>query len=188
MTQSQSPEAEVTVIEAIRSGDRYAFGVFVKKHDAWVRGIVFGVLGNQEYQDDVIQRIWTTAWQRISELRDVTRWRPWLYQLARNAAIDAGRAVTRRRRLGIVSQLDDGMVAAPASPDGSMVCEESHRRVMAAIQSLPALYREPFIMRHINGWGYREIAEVMDMPADSVETRLVRARRFLREALKGERE
>ena len=38
-------------------------------------------------------------------------------------------------------------------------------------------------MRHLNGWSYRQIAEVMGMPVDSVETRLVRARRFLRASL-----
>jgi RNA polymerase sigma-70 factor (ECF subfamily) len=56
--------------------------------------------------------------------------------------------------------------------------------VLEAIQALPALYREPFVMRHLNGWTYSEIADVMGMPVDSVETRLVRARRFLRESLK----
>ncbi len=56
--------------------------------------------------------------------------------------------------------------------------------VLKAIQALPALYREPFVLRHLQGWTYKEIAEVMDMRVDSVETRLVRARRFLRETLK----
>ena len=56
--------------------------------------------------------------------------------------------------------------------------------MLAAIQSLPALYREPFVLRHLSGWSYAEIAEVMGMPVDSVETRLVRARRLLRASLK----
>jgi RNA polymerase sigma-70 factor (ECF subfamily) len=55
---------------------------------------------------------------------------------------------------------------------------------LRAIQALPVLYREPFVLRHLQGWTYKEIAEVMDMRVDSVETRLVRARRFLRERLK----
>ena len=56
--------------------------------------------------------------------------------------------------------------------------------VLEAIRALPALYREPFVLRHLNDWSYQEIGDVMGMPVDSVETRLVRARRFLREALK----
>ena len=49
---------------------------------------------------------------------------------------------------------------------------------------MPVLYREPFVLRHVSGWSYKEIAAVLDLAVDSVETRLVRARRFLRESLK----
>jgi RNA polymerase sigma-70 factor (ECF subfamily) len=56
---------------------------------------------------------------------------------------------------------------------------------MDAIAGLPALYREPFVLRHLENWGYQQIAETMGMPAASVETRLVRARQLLREALTG---
>jgi RNA polymerase sigma-70 factor (ECF subfamily) len=66
------------------------------------------------------------------------------------------------------------------------VGSEEHRTVLAAIEALPALYREPFVLRHVSGLSYKEIAEVMAMPVDSIETRLVRARRLLREALKAQ--
>jgi RNA polymerase sigma-70 factor (ECF subfamily) len=62
--------------------------------------------------------------------------------------------------------------------------DEQHGEVLNAVRALPALYREPFVLRHLNNWTYQEIADVMGMPVDSVETRLVRARRLLREALK----
>jgi RNA polymerase sigma-70 factor (ECF subfamily) len=71
-----------------------------------------------------------------------------------------------------------------SSPDRNVVGREQHQEVLAAVQALPALYREPFVLRHVAGWSYKEIAGVMGMPVDSVETRLVRARRFLRESLK----
>jgi RNA polymerase sigma-70 factor (ECF subfamily) len=60
---------------------------------------------------------------------------------------------------------------------------ERQDRVLSAIQGLPAIYREPFVLRHLNDWSYQQIADLMGLPVDSVETRLVRARRLLREAL-----
>ena len=66
-----------------------------------------------------------------------------------------------------------------------MVRSETHQRVLNAIAGLPEIYREPFVLRHLEDWSYKQIAEAMDMPVDTVETRLVRARRLLREALKG---
>lgn len=179
-------DAEQPVIEAIQAGDQYAFAELVQRHGSWVRAVVFGVLGRSDTVDDVVQQVWTSVWQRINELRDPSRWRPWLYRMTRNAALDAGREISRRRRLQ-VRATDDAIgrqrSRGPTTDDAAS--SEQHEAVMAAITGLPVLYREPFVLRHVNGWGYRQIAEVMDMPVDSVETRLVRARRLLREALKG---
>ena len=176
-------DPEETVVEAIRQGDRFAFSELVGRHGQWVRGVVFGVLGDPDRTDDVTQQVWFLFWQRVGELRDVSRWRPWLYRLARNAALDDGRGVSRRRKNTQNWQNDESRPVRAAAADASLDKDERHAAVLAAIQSLPALYREPFVLRHLNGWSYRQIADVMEMPADSVETRLVRARRLLRESL-----
>lgn len=183
MAQQEGFDAEEPVIEAIRAGDRYAFGEFMRRHNRWVVGVIYGVLGEHDGVEDVAQQAWTAVWRRAGELRDVKRWRPWLYRLTRNAAIDAGRDMTRRRgRMRVVAE--DGEAASGDTPDCHLSGHEQHGEVLAAVQALPALYREPFVLRHLNGWSYREIAEVMGMPIDSVETRLVRARRLLRDCLR----
>lgn len=185
VAQNDAFEAEEPVVEAIRSGDRFAFGELMGRHHGWVRGVIFGVLGERDAIDDVSQQVWTSVWQRIGELRETKRWRPWLYRLARNAAIDHGRDVTRRRIKAQALAADPPGAPSRLDPDGSAVGREEHQTVMAAIGALPALYREPFVLRHLSGWSYGRIAEVMSMPVDSVETRLVRARRLLRESLAG---
>lgn len=185
--QQASFDEEVPVIEAIQAGDRYAFSELVRRHEGWIRGVVFGVLGSSDSVDDVVQQVWTCVWQRIGELRDCNRWRPWVYRLARNAAIDGGRDATRRRKHFQAMAVHAGpavSMAQPAGPQEASAAQDKHAVVLAALQALPTLYREPFVLRHLSGWTYRQIAEVMGMPVDSVETRLVRARRLLRESLK----
>lgn len=182
-------DPEHPVVDAIRAGDRYAFDELLQRHGRWVRGVIFGVLGDADRVDDVAQQVWTAVWERIGELRDVTRWRPWLYRLAHNAAIDAGREQTRRRKhqqrmLADPIDRSASLGSRGGDPGQQVVQSEGHRQALAAVQALPAIYREPFVLRHFNGWSYQQIADAMGMPVDSVETRLVRARRFLREALK----
>ena len=121
----------------------------------------------------------------FEDLRDAAQWRPWLYRLARNAAVDAGREKTRRRRLTEQATEIATRVPPVAAPVGQLVARERHRAVLQAIQGLPALYREPFVLRHLENWSYQRIADVMGMPTATVETRLVRARQLLREALSG---
>ena len=183
---SDEIDPEQPVVEAIRGGDRFAFAEFVRRQNRFVRATVIGVLGMGDRVDDVCQQVWTAVWQRASRLKDTTRWRPWLYRLARNAAIDAGRDITRRKTRAAALQSASSVAAGQmVDPGGSMLANERHEAVRQAIQGLPALYREPFILRHIENWSYRQIADVLELPVDTVETRLVRARRLLREALDG---
>lgn len=175
-------DPEAPVIEAIRGKDRCAFAEFVRRHNEWVRGVIFGVLGRADGLDDVAQHVWTAVWQRIGELREAQSWRSWVYRLARNAAVDAGREASRQRARLKAAALETA--PSHASAETLLVCAERNKEVLAAIGGLPALYREPFVLRHMNGWNYQQIAEAMEMPVDSIETRLVRARRLLRDALK----
>lgn len=184
MALAEIPDPDEPIVEAIRSGDRFAFTEFARRNDGWVRGVIFGVLGDGDRVDDVAQMVWTAVWKRIPDLRDTARWRPWVYRLARNAAVDAGRDTTRRRKHKQFAA-DMPVASASATPDAELAGEEQHREVLNAIRALPVLYREPFVLRHLQGWNYRRIAEAMDLKVDSVETRLVRARRLLREALRG---
>lgn len=178
-------DPERPVVDAVRGGDRYAFEELMRRNAKWVRGVIFGVLGDADRVDDVSQQVWTSVWERASELRDTASWRSWLYRMAHNAAIDAGRETTRRRRK-LREMVDEPLeVGGDHGAEKPLVQSEDGRVVMEAIQSLPAMYREPFVLRHLNGWSYQQIADLMGMPVDSIETRLVRARRFLREALKG---
>lgn len=179
----ESHDAEHPVIEAIRQGDRYAFAEFARRNGPWVRAVVLGVLGRRQHLDDVCQQAWMRFWEQIPNLRDTRRWRPWLYRLARNVAVDAGRELTRHRRL-VRSAGETPSVARSRMPRDEIADGERRTAVLDAVQSLPAIYREPFVLRHVEGWNYRRIGEVMGLCQDTVETRLVRARRLLREALK----
>ncbi|MCP4248008.1 MAG: sigma-70 family RNA polymerase sigma factor [bacterium] len=177
-------DQERSAIEAIRKGDRGAFDGFVRRNGRWVRGVVFGVLGDGHRVEDVTQQVWQSVWNRIDGLRDEQQWRSWLYRMARNAALDAGRAKTRQRR-----QAQTGGEPPEDShretPDRQAMAQELGATVLQAVCSLPAKYREPFVLRHVEGWGYRQIGQTMGLPPATVETRLVRARRLLRAALAG---
>jgi RNA polymerase sigma-70 factor (ECF subfamily) len=178
-------DAEEVVIEAIQARDRYAFEEFVRRQNRWVRGVVFGVLGRPDLVDDVVQQVWSSVWDRVGELREPNRWRSWVYRLARNAAVDAGRDLTRRRKAAQAALREAPRTDRPTRPDDALLSTERERLVLDAVAGLPAIYREPFVLRHLNGWSYQQIGDLLEMPVDTVETRLVRARRLLRESLQG---
>ncbi len=165
-------------------GSRLAADRLVRQHEGWVRSAIYGVTGRADVVEDVAQQVWARAWQKLRTLDNPRRLRPWLYSIARNAAIDASMA---RRRDAEAALSLDGRRALPdarqPSPFGAAAGNELHETLLRAVQALPGHYREPFVLRHLEDWSYAEIGEALELPVETVETRLTRARRMLRELL-----
>ncbi len=177
-------DGDVLLVEALKQGDTAAMSELMDRHERWVRSAVYSVLGNSDQVDDVVQRVWMRAWQRVQTLDDPRRWRYWIYRMARNAAIDAGRRIQRKRKLrDRLTQIATDASTSQPTPARRATLREEHTRVLGAIENMPAIYREPFVLRHVENWTYRQIAEVLNLPVDTVGTRLVRARRLLADAL-----
>lgn len=182
---TQEVDQDQQLIEAVQAGDGQGLADLIARNDRWVRGVVYSALGDANLLDDVMQKIWLAVWQRCKSLDDPRKWRHWLYRMAKNAAIDAGRR--KRRQWNLWRRLAQEMLGrgGERSDDPARCASvgEEHHAVLRVIESMPAIYREPFVLRHLEGWTYRHIAQTLDLPIDTVGTRLVRARKLLAESL-----
>ena len=176
-------EALQRLVAEAQEGDRVAADRLIREHQGWVRSAIYAVTGRVDLVEDIVQQVWVRAWERLGTLENPRRLRPWLYTVARNTAIDA---LTARRRENLPASLD-GRAVAPdrqrKNPLEAAAGKELQATLLRAVRSLPGLYREPFVLRHLEDWSYAEIGEVLGLPVETVETRLVRARRLLREML-----
>jgi len=174
------------LFEAVQSGDAESLAELIQRNERWVRGVVYAAISDGHAVDDVMQRVWLNVWQRCRTLEDLRSWRHWLYRMAHNAAIDFGRKKMRRRNLWqrlSHEMMGRGQVGGEPDPKHAASVNEQHQQVLNAIEGMPAIYREPFVLRHLEGWSYRQISETLSLPVDTVGTRLVRARRLLQDTL-----
>jgi RNA polymerase sigma-70 factor, ECF subfamily len=171
------------LVAEAQQGDRVAADRLVREHQGWVRSAIYAVTGRVEWVDDIAQQVWARAWQRFGSLENPRQLRAWLYSIARNTALDY--TTTRRRQQALAASLDGAAVPdrAEGMPPRTLEARETRETLLRAVQSLPALYREPFVLRHLENWSYAEIGELLGLPDETVETRLTRARRLLREML-----
>ncbi len=169
---------------ALKRGDSQAMTEIVARQGRWVGALIYGVMGHRRDLDDILQQVWLNVWRHAGTLETPAHWRTWLYRLARNTAIDAGRRQTRRKGLWRrLSELIQGEPVEEGNAQQRLETAEAHRAALAAIEALPPIYREPFVLRHLEDWTYKQIAEALGLPLNTVEIRLVRARRRLRAAL-----
>lgn len=179
--------SDEAVLAAYAAGDPVAARVLTQRLVPRVLGYAARLLGDAAEAEDVAQeallRLWRAApgW-RAGEARVST----WLYRVVTNLCTDRVRA--RRRRP--VAALEE----APEVADGAMgavaglIAAERRDALQAALDALPERQRQAVVLRHLEGLGNPEIAAVMDIGVEAVESLTARARRALTAMLSGRRE
>ena len=171
---------ESALVCIARQGDREALQTLLGCNWAWLRGLVYSVLADTQDLDDAMQEICLRVITRIHTLREPDRFRAWLAVLARRVALK----YARRRWHGPIPPDE---LPAPDPPDGyagdpAEVIErrELCGRIREAVQRLPQKYREVAVLAHTGELTYAQMAEVLDIPITTMQIRLVRARRMIR--------
>jgi RNA polymerase sigma-70 factor (ECF subfamily) len=134
--------------------------------------------------EDIVQQSSLRAWRAFGSFRGEEA-RSWLLAIVRNACFTE----LRRRRGGppiAREPLDDHELAAPqhsTDPHDALLKRLDTEALAAAIEKLPEVFREAFVLREMEGLSYSQIAEVSGVPVGTVMSRLARARRRLCEML-----
>ena len=157
------------LVEAARDGDRAAFGQLYDAYAPMVHGVLLARVPRPEV-DDLVQDVFLSALRRLSTLRDIAAFGPWLAMIARNRANDY------YRRSQDTTELPEDL--AKHDTPGAEALE-----ALAAIQSLPEVYRETLILRLVEGMTGPEIAERTGLTPASVRVNLHRGLKQLREKL-----
>ncbi|HMJ90570.1 MAG TPA: sigma-70 family RNA polymerase sigma factor [Candidatus Acidoferrum sp.] len=173
--------ADADLVHASRTGDKRAFVEIVARHQAMVCGVALGVLGDFAASEDAAQEAFLTAWRKLHDLREPERLRPWLAQIARNAALGH-----LRRQRGH-HELDDALTVADESPlpDEVAAMEEETALVREALARLPETYRLPLVLFYREGQSVSAVAESLGLSDDAVKQRLARGREMLRDRMSG---
>lgn len=133
--------------------------------------------GSSADAEDLTQEAFCKAQLHLGQLRDPSRARPWLFSILRNAYLHRARADRQERCVPLEGVGDLAEPMPPVLPD------IDPERLQQALDDLPEAFRTPIILYYFEDFGYREIAEQMDLPIGTVMSRLARAKAYLRSRL-----
>jgi RNA polymerase sigma-70 factor, ECF subfamily len=162
------------LIRAASDGDRAAFGELYVRYARLVHGILLARVPPGE-ADDLVQDVFLSAMRQLRGLRTAAAFRGWLAAIARNRAMDYFRQ-TRSQ-----APLEESMRQEPRAHDTGLDALE----VLDLIRHLPEAYREPMILRLVEGMTGPEIAHQTGLTPDSVRVNLCRGMKLMRELLGG---
>lgn len=178
-------ELDATSAAAI-AGDAEALRHLWRDNRRWVAAILLAHKPRWVDVDDLLQEVALALVRKVSEVRDPRAVRPWLRTVAMNAAHAAARSGRRRSRDvaldgGEGHATETGLRPPGPSPPDGVIGRDDGRRLMDLAAQLPDGYREPLLLKALHGLSYREIGEIMGLPETTVETRIARGRRQLRD-------
>lgn len=158
---------------------QFQFQSLVQAHSTELFRYALAQCRQPELAEDLVQETFLRAWRYLDKLQDASAARAWLYTiLRREQARHYGRKTPERHAVEIDEQFihDDSVWASPERQ-----CSDAELR--AAIEQLPAKYREPLLLQILGGFTGVEIAKQLGITANAVMVQLFRARQKLREAL-----
>ena len=162
--------------ERVRTGDAGAFRQLVEATSQRLYRLAIHLMRDPDEADEVVQETFIRAWQRRGDLRDPGAVMPWLSRIARNAARD--RLRWWRRRPERARAEAEPVSAAPAA-DQELIGAERAADLRRALDVLSEKHRVILLLREVEDMSYEQIAELLEVPVGTVESRLHRARTAL---------
>ncbi len=176
---------DAELVDAVRAGDDSAFEELYRRYQPRISRFVCGMLKDSARCEDVAQEAFLSALRRMRATDAEINFKPWIYQIARNAAIDSYRR--NNHAVEVSMDADDGLrasdrtrlVGLEGSPDAALVTKERMDHLQGAFDELSDVHTRVLVMRELEGMSYREIGQKLDLTRPAVESALFRARRRL---------
>ena len=186
-------QTDEQLIEKYRqSGDSAIFTLLVSRYQRELYNYLRRFLGDAALAEDVFQATFLQVHLKNSVFEPGRKFRPWLYTIATNQAIDAQRRNRRHRRLSLnqprnqssesTASLIDLVVGASADPALAAESGEQRDWVRGEVEALPEPLRNAVNLVYFRGMKYRDAAKVMSVPVGTVKSRLHSAIQRLGEA------
>ena len=178
---------DATLVAGVRRGDDRAFEQLYSRYQRRISAYVYGMVKDHGRAEDITQEVFISALRRMRETDRAIAFKPWIYEIAKNACIDQFRRSRRAEEVSMdagegLGQADHGrLAAAEPTPDDAVDAKQQLDHLCGAFGGLSDSHHEILVLREFEGLSYREIGDRMGLSRPGVESTLFRARKRLTE-------
>jgi RNA polymerase sigma-70 factor (ECF subfamily) len=175
LTPSDQQDADQELITKILAGERELFAVLIRRYSDVLYRHAVGMTGSPDVAEDVLQSSFIKAFHHLGEVRG--RFDAWVFRIVANACKDWLKNIRRTH----LSYEEDTEPSSFATPEEELDRSELRSDLDWALAQLPDSLREAFVMKHVEGRSYEEMADLLGSTVGALKMRVHRAR----EALQG---
>lgn len=172
------------LVMLVREGCNDAFALLVERYEKQIFALAYRLGGDYDEARDMAQESFLRVYQELPRYDVNRRFFPWLYRVAHNTCINLmHRRPKETTPLDNILDLRTDEMNREVNPGVSYEHQELSDAINQALQALPENYRLPLVMKYLEGMSYQQISDQLDLPVSTIETRLFRGRKMLKQAL-----
>ena len=165
---------DAMLIESCLRGDRHAFDELVDRYEGPLFSAAYRITGSVEDAMDATQNAFVNAFEKLHTFDPSYRFFSWIYRIVVNQSLNL---VSERKDQ---TTLDEDAPTADRGPAEILDTTEARGHLKRALLELEPHYRTVIVLKHLEGFSYREIGELLEIPEKTVKSRLFTARQRLR--------
>jgi len=176
--------SDQAVIARVRDGEHWCFEILMRRHNRRVFRATRAILKRDDEAEDVMQEAYVRAYEHLGEFRGEASFATWITRIAIHEAF------SRKRREQRFAPLDSApaestimSLESPRSPEQQVNDQQLRAVLERAIDALPDEFRAVFVLRAVEQMSGAEVAACLEIPEETVKTRLHRARLRLQEVV-----
>jgi len=177
-----------TLIRKYLEGDENSLEVLIKKYLKPIYNFLYRYLENQQDAEDATQKTFIKVWRNLKKFDQKRSFKIWIFQIAKNTAID----FIRKKKEILFSEFENEVlnkkIIDPASLKATEISEKAEisQKINLIVKTLPSKYRMILLLHYNDHFTFREIAEILNEPLNTIKSRHQRAILILRKILKGQ--
>ncbi len=183
---------DAALLARLRAGEEAAFAELVRRHGGRMLAVARRYLGSEEAAQDCVQEAFLAAFKALDRFEGRSSLATWLHRITVNAALQVLRRRSHKDEVATDPWQptfdEDGFLEGPtqltaAGADELLARDDVRAAVRAAIDRLPAGYRNVLLLRDIEGLSIKEVADMLELSENNAKVRLHRARNALKKEL-----
>jgi len=163
---------DAQLVRSVRSGDAAAFNFLVKRWQDKIHRFAYRFFADSDEAMEITQKTFIKVYHRIDTLDDERKFSSWIYRIANNLCLDELRRAGRRRSTSLENVLHVENREGNHSPFSKLANKEVQMILQQALASIPDEQRTVIILKEFEGMTFREIAEVLEQPENTVKSRM----------------
>jgi RNA polymerase sigma-70 factor (ECF subfamily) len=189
VSRAEDQPSDEELLRRFNDGDAGAFELLMRRYERPLYNFILRSVRS----DEILQDVFMKVVQRSHEFKGNSKFSTWLYTIARNLCIDDSRKMVFRRHKSLDAPSRNGEDSAPTlldktaasdlGADRQTIAKDLRDRIAVAVEELPEEQREVFLMRQVQGMAFKDIADVIGVPENTVKSRMRYALERLQRAL-----